>query len=133
MGDYRAYILGIDGHRFVWVSDFKTDYRDDAAALDAAKGLSDKHNVEVWDGGRLVALLSPSGNELPPALAPSLPPDSKRIVVEPPDREKAAENEPPPALAPSLPQDSEKIVVETREPAAPSGISKLLSVLSLKR
>ena len=83
MGDYRAYILGIDGHRFVWVSDFKTDYRDDSAALDAARQLSDKHDVEVWDGGRLVALLSPS--ELPPPLAPSVAPDSEQIAVEVPE------------------------------------------------
>ena len=103
MGDYRAYILGVDGHRFVWVSDFKTDYRDDAAALGAAKRLSDKHDVEVWDGGRLVALLPPRGNGSSPALAPSLP------------------------------LDSEKIVVEPREPPPPSGVSKLLSALSLKR
>src|SRR3974390_2664287 len=103
MRDYRAYILGVDGHRFVWVSDFKTDYRDDAAALDAAKQLSDKHDVEVWDGGRLVALLPPSGNRSSPALAPSLRPDSEKIVVEP------------------------------RQPAPPSGVSKLLSALSLKK
>ena len=102
MGDYRAYILGIDGHRFVWVSDFKTDYRDDSAALDAARQLSDKHDVEVWDGGRLVALLPPSGNKSSPAFAPSPPLGSDKIVVEP------------------------------REPAPPSGVSKLLSALWLK-
>jgi hypothetical protein len=52
MGDYRAYILGIEGHRFVWVADFSSDHPDDAAALNAAKLLTDEHEVEVWDGGR---------------------------------------------------------------------------------
>ena len=71
MRDYRAYILGIDGHRFVWAKDYVADHPNDAAALSAAKGLSDKHDVEVWDGGRLVARLSPEG-EVSPELAPSL-------------------------------------------------------------
>jgi hypothetical protein len=83
MGDYRAYILGIDGHRFVWVADFSSDHPDDAAALNAAKLLTDEHDVEVWDGGRLVALLSPGGAELPPPLAPSSPPDCGKIAAGP--------------------------------------------------
>jgi hypothetical protein len=83
MRDYRAYILGIDGHRFVWVADFSPDHPDDAAALDAAKLLTDEHDVEVWDGGRLVARLSSGGAEIPPALAPSFPPDCGKISVEP--------------------------------------------------
>jgi hypothetical protein len=73
MRDYRAYILGIDGHRFVWVEDFRTDHADDAAALSAARGLSDKHDVEVWDGGRLVARLSSGEAGVSPGLVPSLP------------------------------------------------------------
>jgi hypothetical protein len=47
MRDYRAYILGIDGHRFIRVEDFLSDHLDDAAALNAAKQLTDKHDVEV--------------------------------------------------------------------------------------
>jgi hypothetical protein len=73
MRDYRAYILGIDGHRFIRAKDFLSDYRDDAAALNAAKQLSDKHNVEVWDCARLVAVLLPGGEVmLSPGLVPSL-------------------------------------------------------------
>ena len=73
MRDYRAYILGIDGHRFIRAKDFLSGYRDDAAALNAAKQLSDKHNVEVWDCARLVAVLSPGGEAmLSPGLVPSL-------------------------------------------------------------
>lgn len=70
MRDYRAYILGIDGHRFVRVKEFSSDYADDAVALSAAKQLVDGHDVELWDCGRLVARLSPDGETLSPELAP---------------------------------------------------------------
>ena len=72
MADYRAYILGINGHRFVRVEDFLTDHPDDAAALTAAKAICDKHEVEVWDGSRLVALLSPGESGPSPGLVPTL-------------------------------------------------------------
>jgi hypothetical protein len=72
MGDYRAYILGIDGHRFVRVDDFLSDHPDDAAALNAAKKLTDKHEVEVWDCARLVARLSADGEAISSGLVPSL-------------------------------------------------------------
>jgi hypothetical protein len=70
MRDYRAYILGIDGHRFVRVDEFSSNQTDDAAALSAAKQLVDGHDVELWDCGRLVARLSPDGETLSPELAP---------------------------------------------------------------
>jgi hypothetical protein len=70
MRDYRAYILGVDGHRFVKVKDFSNDQADDAAALSAAKQLVDGHEVELWDCGRLVALLSSDGEVVSPELAP---------------------------------------------------------------
>ena len=73
MRDYRAYILGMDGHRFVWVEGFRADHADDAAALSAARGLGDKHDIEVWDGGRLVARLSAGEAAVSPGLVPSLP------------------------------------------------------------
>jgi len=57
MPDYRAYILGGKGHRFLRVADFSKDHADDATALLAAKLLIDGHDVELWDGGRLVARL----------------------------------------------------------------------------
>jgi hypothetical protein len=72
MRDYRAYILGVDGHRFIRVEDFLSDHLDDAAALNAAKELTDKCDVEVWDCGRLVARLSPGGEVMSPGLVPSL-------------------------------------------------------------
>jgi hypothetical protein len=55
MPDYRAYILGGEGHRFLRVAEFSRDHADDATALCAAKKLIDGHDVELWDGGRLVA------------------------------------------------------------------------------
>jgi hypothetical protein len=70
MRDYRAYILGIDGHRFVKVKDFSSDQPDDDAALSAAKQLVDGHDVELWDCGRLVARLSSDGEVASPDLAP---------------------------------------------------------------
>jgi hypothetical protein len=57
MPNYRAYIFGIDGHRFVVVDGFLSNHPDDAAALAAAKKLIDGHDIEVWDEGRLVARL----------------------------------------------------------------------------
>jgi hypothetical protein len=70
MRDYRAYILGIDGHRFVRVKEFLNDQPDDATALSAAKKLADGHEVELWDCGRLIARLSPDGEVTSPELAP---------------------------------------------------------------
>ena len=70
MGDYRAYILGIDGHRFIKAKDFLSNHRDDAAAMKAAKQLLDGHDVELWDCGRLVARLAPNGEVMSPELAP---------------------------------------------------------------
>jgi hypothetical protein len=70
MRDYRAYILGIDGHCFVRVEAFLSDHPHDEAALRAAKELVDGHEVELWDCGRLVARFSPDGEISSPELAP---------------------------------------------------------------
>jgi hypothetical protein len=71
MRDYRAYILDIDGHRFIKAAEFLSDHPDDATAMKAAEQLVDGHDVEVWDCGRLVARFSPNGEEKSPDLAPS--------------------------------------------------------------
>lgn len=55
MRDYRAYILGTDGHRFLKVAQFASDQPDDATAMRAAERLVDGHDVELWDCARLVA------------------------------------------------------------------------------
>jgi hypothetical protein len=70
MRDYRAYILGVDGHRFVKVKEFSSNMPDDTTALSAAKQLVNGHDVELWDCGRLVARLSSDGEILSPELAP---------------------------------------------------------------
>jgi hypothetical protein len=55
MRDYRAYILGADGHRFLKVAQFASDQPNDATAMKAAERLVDGHDVELWDCARLVA------------------------------------------------------------------------------
>ncbi len=52
MRQYRAYIMGIDGHRFVRAPQFLTDYSDDVSAIAAAERLVDGHDVELWDRAR---------------------------------------------------------------------------------
>src|ERR1700727_2078336 len=77
MPDYRAYILGAEGHRFRRVAEFSMDHADDVTAFFAAKNLIDGHDVECWDGGRLVARLdrrdgNPTGDVLWLTEAPAL-------------------------------------------------------------
>ena len=59
MPDYRAYIVGDDGH-FV---DFEPLVCvDDAEATEQAKRLVDGHDVELWEGARLIAVLQHTSN-----------------------------------------------------------------------
>ena len=60
LSDYRAYIIGIDGHRFVRVAQFSTDHPDDATAMKAAEELVDRHDIELWHSSRLVARFTPA-------------------------------------------------------------------------
>jgi hypothetical protein len=86
MRDYRAYILGVEGHRFIKAKEFSTDHPNDAAALKAAKKLLDGHEVELWDCGRLVARLSPNGEtspELAPFSVPVAPADTEKQSSKP--------------------------------------------------
>jgi hypothetical protein len=71
MRDYRAYILGIDGHRFIRAAEFLSNHPDDAAAMRAAEQLVEGHEIELWDCGRLVARFSSDGKVKSPELAPS--------------------------------------------------------------
>jgi hypothetical protein len=106
MRDYRAYILGVEEHRFVWVEDFLADHPNDVAAIDAAKKLSDSHDVELWDGSRLVGRFSPDGNEVRPELAPSL------VFTVPSDKES---NSVKPAEPISLSRVSELALADSSE------------------
>jgi hypothetical protein len=58
MAEYRAYLVGIDGH-FVRYEPLVCMNDDDAIAQ--AQRLVDGHAVEVWSGSRLVALLCKKG------------------------------------------------------------------------
>jgi hypothetical protein len=49
--DYRAYIIGSDGR----IKSFETFVcKDDDDAVAAAERLVDGHDIEVWNGARLV-------------------------------------------------------------------------------
>lgn len=52
MPDYRAYLVGSDGHFYKSVV---LDEPDDAAAIAAAKQLVDGHDVELWQRDRKIA------------------------------------------------------------------------------
>jgi hypothetical protein len=52
MPDYRAYLIGSDGHFFKSVV---LDEPDEAAAIAAAKQLVDGHDVELWQRDRKIA------------------------------------------------------------------------------
>jgi hypothetical protein len=52
MADYRAYIIGEDGHFF---KAFPLDCANDGEAMEKAKSLVESHNVELWDHARKVA------------------------------------------------------------------------------
>ena len=55
MPEYRAYIVGRDGH-FTGFEPLLC--ADDARAIEKAKRLVDDHDVELWSGERLVTRLS---------------------------------------------------------------------------
>jgi hypothetical protein len=52
MPEYRAYIIGDDGHFFEAVP---LECADDAEAIEKAKRLVDDHDVELWQRDRKVA------------------------------------------------------------------------------
>jgi hypothetical protein len=54
MAEYRAYLVGSDGH-FVGCESIVCG--DDAEATEKAKRLVDGHDVELWAGTRLVIRL----------------------------------------------------------------------------
>jgi hypothetical protein len=56
MPNYRAYIIGEDGH-FLG-AEILSECADDEAAEKAAQKLTSNHNVELWDRNRLVIRFS---------------------------------------------------------------------------
>jgi hypothetical protein len=59
MPDYRAYIVGIDGHFNSMRAEFLHNHPDDATAIEAAKQLIVDHDIELWDRDRFVGRFSP--------------------------------------------------------------------------
>jgi hypothetical protein len=57
MREYRFYMIGISGH----IVGPPTNYvlPNDSAALEEAKKLVNGHDVEIWQGPRLVAYVVP--------------------------------------------------------------------------
>jgi hypothetical protein len=54
MADYRAYVVGDDGH---FVSFERFACRDDGEAIAKAKRSVDGHDVELWSGERFIVTL----------------------------------------------------------------------------
>ena len=54
VAEYRAYVVGHDGHFMRFEALICAD---DAEAIEKAKRLVDIHDVELWSGERLVARL----------------------------------------------------------------------------
>jgi hypothetical protein len=52
--EYRAYTVGVDGH---FIGFEPLICRDDGEAIAKAKRLVDGHDIEVWNGDRLVIQL----------------------------------------------------------------------------
>jgi hypothetical protein len=52
MQEYRAYVIGSDGHVKLRIDLFCAD---DDAATERAKALVDGHDVELWQLGRKIA------------------------------------------------------------------------------
>ena len=52
MPDYRAYLIGSDGH---FCKSVVLDEPDETAAIVAAKQLVDGHDVELWQRDRKIA------------------------------------------------------------------------------
>jgi hypothetical protein len=55
MSDYRAYIIGMDGH--IIEAKYLSPHADDTSAIGAATQLVDGHDVELWERERLVIRL----------------------------------------------------------------------------
>ena len=52
---YRIYFVGPDGH---FKSAAEVTYKDDDEAIEAAEGIARGKKVELWSGGRRVAIIN---------------------------------------------------------------------------
>jgi hypothetical protein len=53
--EYRAYVVGFDGH---FIGFEALVCADDAEAIEKAKRLVDRYDIELWSGARLVTRLA---------------------------------------------------------------------------
>jgi hypothetical protein len=63
VAEYRAYIVGQDGH-FLGFEGFAC--RDDCEAVAKAERLVDGHDLELWSGERFILRLSPKPSSQSP-------------------------------------------------------------------
>jgi hypothetical protein len=54
MSEYRVYVNGRDGH---FINAIMLDCADDKAAIESAKQLINGHDIELWQGERIIAKL----------------------------------------------------------------------------
>jgi hypothetical protein len=54
MGDYRAFYVGSDGN---FLKSVYLDCMSDDAAIAEARQLAERHDIELWNGPRMVATL----------------------------------------------------------------------------
>jgi len=59
MTTYRAFVIGPDGH-FLRAHNF--DAYDEREALEKAQGYVDGHDVELWEGERLINRFTSKGS-----------------------------------------------------------------------
>ena len=53
MAEYRAYVVGSDGH---FIDSFVLECADDTEAMERAKQLVDGHDVELWQLARKITV-----------------------------------------------------------------------------
>ena len=66
MAEYRAYVIGADGH---FIRAVELVCPDDDAAKDCAKQLVEGHDIELWAGDRKVAAFKHKPGVRPPRWA----------------------------------------------------------------
>ncbi len=77
---YRGYRVGSEG-RFVGIP-IEVDWVEDQEAIRKAKQAADGHDIELWDGSRLVVRLSEKGsNARPLTAAPKTPSQLLRDIL----------------------------------------------------
>jgi hypothetical protein len=118
MSDYRAYIIGIDGHRFIKADQFMSDHPDDATAMKAAEQLVDGYDVELWDCARLVGRIAHKSrtnaicDDQTKASASDTDLANLRVVAGPIEKAADLRSKVDVSTAPDPPRDESAIILE---------------------